>query len=376
MSDYKPLSDHPFWLAVEAGDTKAAAALLAEEPDLVRTDFRPAEKQDPHTFGFPLVHAVKKANVPMIELLLDHGADINAKSLTEDQREFGSPIMFALEQKRYDIMNLLLDRGASVDAYGYCYPSLVDLLCDEAFQQGAPIELARPGLDKYLGKSPQPLPTAENPTDVVKLFQRVVNLGGQPSMLLLVRCEYYGAIEELLRTCPESPSTPFDHPPGTIFETLCNGASWQGVPRVLELARAICPQLYRRELSLKTLYRAIRSHNRERPAADYLKMIEAELQFLKEKNELQVVIEESLLLPHFILAKYYLYPGWCGVQSDPSTPENMIELSELFISYGFTDLNKVDPETGKTALAMAESRSEHEGLDKFAEYLRSKGALP
>ena len=372
----KPLSDHPLWRAVESGDVERARQLLEDDRTLATKDYRLAKDQDPHTDGYPLARAAELGDLEMVRLLLGFGADIDAKSPHEEQRELGSPIMLALEGRHYDVMHLLLDRGASVHAYGYCYPALVELLYEESLKAGAPKELARRGFDGYLGKATtEPVAEQIDEPEVVRLFNRVLDLGGQPSMESLVLGEYYELIDELIRTCPESPGTRHDHPPGTVFETLCQSAGWHGFPKVLEIAMARCPGLFTRDLSLDCLERALVSHNREGLASDFYRLIETQLQYLKREGHLASILEQEAFRPHCILARNYLWPGWYGNERGPSSVAEMINLSELFQQYGFVDLTNVDPETGETALAHARSRSEHPGLTEFADYLEKHGAV-
>ena len=375
MSDTesKPLSDHPLWLAVQSGDIDVASKLLADDPSLANRDYRAVEDQDPHTFGFPLVKAADTGNLEMVRLLLDHGADVDAKSPHEEQRELGGPIMHAFEHQFYDVVHLLLDYGASLDAHGWCYPALVELLYDAARKEDAPHELARKGLARYLGAVEGPDIAADAP-EVVRLFDRVMNMGGVPSMESLVCHEYYEAIEALLRTCPESPGTQHDHPPGTVLETLCQAASWCGFPKTLDLAMTCCPTLYTPELAINAINRAIVSHNRDGLARDYDALVETQLRYLRDQGELDSIIAHNRLRPHFALAKSYLWPGWYGNDQDPSSVEAMIRLSQLFTEYGFVDFNRVDPESGNTPLAQARSRADHPGLSQFADYLVEQGA--
>ena len=366
------LSEHPFWVAVNGSDVDSARALLEADTSLVHRDFRPKEEQDPHTFGFPLVKAADNGNLEIIALLLEFGADIDARSPCEEQRELGAPIMHAFERRRYDVIHFLLDSGASVAAYGWCYPSLVDLVYEEALSKGAPNEIARRGFVHYLGHADS-LPIADDAHDAIKLFDRLLDLGGQPSLGAMVEFRYYDLAEQLLRTCPNEPATIHDHPPGNVFESLCWSASWHGIPKVLELAMHWCPDLYTREMSVDVLRSAIKSHNRVGLASEYYALIETQLKFLRDQQAIQSVIAGDEFLPHFMLAEDYLWPGWYGDEAEPSSVRAMIELSELFIRYGFTDINRIDPESKETALARAQSRADHPGLSEFAEYLISLG---
>lgn len=63
-----------FFDAIRSGDTVAVSRMLARDPDLVRT-------QDPREFlATPLNTAAQRSDTAMADLLLDHGADPNAKS--------------------------------------------------------------------------------------------------------------------------------------------------------------------------------------------------------------------------------------------------------------------------------------------------------
>jgi len=373
MNQSKTISNHPFWIAIAEGDLNTVRAYLEQDASLAHRDFRPTNEQDPHTFGFPIVKAADTNNLEMVDLLLEFGADIDAKSPTEEQRELGNPIMHAFERRRYDVIHFLLDRGASVAAYGWCYPSLVDLTYEEALKHGAKKEIARKGFTRFLGPA-EFTEVCKDAHDSSRLFARLLDMGGQPSVQAVVKFRYYDLAQQLLRTCPNERSTRHDYPHGSVFESTCWAASWHGIPKVVDLAMRSCPSLFDCKMSIAVLRGAVRSHNRIGLASEYYELIETQLNFLRDTQQIQSVIEGDEFLPHFMLAENYLWPGWCGDEKDPSTVESMIELSELFIQYGFTDLSRIDPEAKETALARANSRADHPGLPEFAAYLRSRGA--
>jgi hypothetical protein len=63
-----------FFAAIRAGDRLRVAALLSKAPELARSN-------DPDDFGStPITQAANRKDLPMIDLLLQHGADLNAKS--------------------------------------------------------------------------------------------------------------------------------------------------------------------------------------------------------------------------------------------------------------------------------------------------------
>lgn len=368
--------EHPFWIAVANRAVEDARSFLEKEPSLASHDFRSddAKQKDPYDTRYPLIKASFNGDLAMVALLLDHGADIDARSPTEDQRGHGWPIMAAVEHKHYDLAHLLLDRGASLDAHGYCSASLAEELHEAARKAGAPQELARKGFERYIGEQALPDLGVEPPA-VVALFARVLEMGAKLSLGSIVLDGDRTLAEALLRKAPTEPGTPHDHPQGTVFENLCNAGSWHGHPWVLELAMRLCPELYSRASAEKAIRRAIVSHNREGTVDDYEALIEAQLVYLTDQGALESVIAEGALLPHFLLAKDYLWKGWCGPESSPSTADSMIRLSELLIRHGFTDLNRTDSESGKTALSQALDRCDgHPGLDQYVDYLKSRGA--
>ncbi|MEM7386922.1 MAG: ankyrin repeat domain-containing protein, partial [Verrucomicrobiota bacterium] len=321
----------------------------------------------------PLVPAAAAGQFEMVELLLKHGADVDAKSPTKDQRELGAPILLAVEHEHYQVAHLLLDHGADVGAFGYCSSSVADELYESARKAGAEQRMIRKGFERYLGKIDLPAMAADVP-EVTRLFERVLSLGAEPSLESIIHDGYGELVEDLLRTAPEAPGSKHDHPAGTVFVNICNGASWGGFQKVLEMAMEICPHLHTPDDARRAISRAIRSHNRYGSVQDYLTLIEEQFQFLEAKGVLESTINEGSLKLHYLLAKDYLWPGWCGPESSPSTVESMIELSELFIRYGFDDLNERDNETGFTPLAAAAERGHHPGLKDYAAYLLETGA--
>ncbi|XP_057329967.1 putative ankyrin repeat protein RF_0381 [Microplitis mediator] len=67
-----------------------------------------------HLDGMTALHvAAKGDNFEMVELLLDHGADVNAHCL--DQRNGYTALHYAVMNANIEMVNLLLDRGANVD---------------------------------------------------------------------------------------------------------------------------------------------------------------------------------------------------------------------------------------------------------------------
>ena len=94
-----------FKAAVEAGDVDAVRWLLKAHPDL-------RSRLDEPMFGFssPAVH-VARTNLELLDLLLAHGADLNART-SWDKGGFG-----VLEQVNPDEAAPLIARGAKIDVW-------------------------------------------------------------------------------------------------------------------------------------------------------------------------------------------------------------------------------------------------------------------
>ncbi len=102
--------------AVKAGDTDGLRQLLETHPDLA------ARINDPlFDFGRTAVHAARD-NLSMLDLLLSHGADINAKSAWE-KGGFG-----ILEDVALERAGPLIARGAVVDVWAAAHLGMIDRL--------------------------------------------------------------------------------------------------------------------------------------------------------------------------------------------------------------------------------------------------------
>jgi ankyrin repeat protein len=102
-----------FKAAVEAGDVDRVRELLASRPDVVAMINAPM-------FGFdsPAVHAAR-TNLPLLDLLLAHGADLNARTSWE-KGGFG-----VLDQVSPDEAAPLIARGARIDVWAAAHLGLM-----------------------------------------------------------------------------------------------------------------------------------------------------------------------------------------------------------------------------------------------------------
>jgi ankyrin repeat protein len=69
----------------------------------------------------PLHLAAGWASTRMVELLLDHGANIEARAIVEDELSNATPLHAAILQKKASTVRLLLDRGADINGAAEMY---------------------------------------------------------------------------------------------------------------------------------------------------------------------------------------------------------------------------------------------------------------
>ena len=154
--------DSEFRSLVEAGDAEGLRTLLATRPE-VRTDL------DVPAFGFDapaLVFAVGMGRLDVAEVLLDAGADIDAKSAWD-----GGPwsAMHHAVSVRPEFVDFLLDRGAMIDVHSAAGLGRLDLL--RQFLDDDPDCVHQPGPDGQ-----QPLHMASDAAIVDFLLERGARL--------------------------------------------------------------------------------------------------------------------------------------------------------------------------------------------------------
>lgn len=367
-----------FWAAVCADDIASVTKLLDQDSSLAGKDCRPPDQQDAHTHGFPLVQAAKNGNLEMVELLLQLGADPDARSPTDDQRELGMPMQAAIENRNYELANLLLDHGASVHGYPYCARPTIETLYYQAIEAGASPDIVCAGFENLLGVEATEdvdLPeVSDDAPKAIKLYDRFLELNGQPNLVSLLRTERNLMLEKLLRTCPSEPAPPLDYPPENVFNSIVHSASWFGYPQVIRLAMEICPDLYNADVARRAIGSAIISHNRDGSWHEYHELIQSQLDYLEEIGELELLRTADEFQPLYMLAEHYCWPRNYGYKAGVSTPEGMLAIAQLFLDHGFNDVNYRDPKSGKTALEMAKSRHDQPGMNEFVQFLIEHGA--
>jgi ankyrin repeat protein len=106
--------------AVRANDTKAAAKLLQEHPELRAQLDEPAPGAS--FGGTVLLSAVDSKNREMVDLLLRHGADLDARS------QWWAGSFGVLDTTDPEFANFLIERGATVDAHAAARLGMLDRL--------------------------------------------------------------------------------------------------------------------------------------------------------------------------------------------------------------------------------------------------------
>ena len=320
----------PLWVATAMEDLDKINAILADDPEAAKEKWQWSE-------CYPLVRACQLGNRPIIELLLDHGADINGDTGVEDPNDFGMPLMQAYYAGRYDLVNLLLDRGASVNAHPNCDTPFIDLVYRAAVNSES--------------------------DEAARLYQRVVSLGGQPYMYSHVQAKDYKEIERLLREKPQTEAHNYGRGPGTVINSLSHAAAWLGDAKTMEFCLTLQPKLVTAERANENLRDAIRSHNREGSFEDYRRIIELNLNFLKQQDA-PLTIQPLFQLANDFLENY-------NYSSNPDMPEmsELLDLATLFIEYG-ADVDERDPKSNHTAL----SEAVNHGHTEYVAFLLQQGA--
>ncbi|MGN6185163.1 MAG: ankyrin repeat domain-containing protein [Thermoanaerobaculia bacterium] len=136
------------------GELDAVRTMLAANPTLVN-----AVGAHPFWGGRPqpLHVAIEGGRRPMIELLLEHGADVSG---TNDQYDHWSPLMLAIDRNRPDVIEELRKRGAKIGL------TEALMLADDARVD----ELLRDGLPSYAPNGGSILAFARTPHAIDRLL--------------------------------------------------------------------------------------------------------------------------------------------------------------------------------------------------------------
>jgi hypothetical protein len=111
-----PAEVAPPVLAIHRGDADALAAMLAEDPDLVARNLRDLPYGNLPLAGATLLHcAVELGEIECVDLLLERGADINARSNAGGPTPIFHAINTVADGNFYTLEHLARRAGRSVD---------------------------------------------------------------------------------------------------------------------------------------------------------------------------------------------------------------------------------------------------------------------
>ena len=328
-----------FFLALQEGNLDDCRLLLESAPELAAHNFSP---ESLHTEGFPIYQASKTNNLEIVRLLLEKGADPDAALDLEDPREVGMPLMHALELGNLDMANLLLDHGARLHAFPYCSTPFVDKICNMLWdEEGSEKKVAYLmsksyksyiSFERKLEKKP-----SQKESELMRLLERVVEMGGRPSLFTVVRHQNHALLQELLRTCPNQKGPVSDWPQDTVFKNIAYGASWTGYPKTLVYCKELCPELYSTDVSKQLIDQAIRSHNRDGCIEEYYELIRAELEFLRIEDANEMIFSTGEVFdPIHTLETDFIEPKNYGFKCPTLlTQEDLERVRGLFKEYGY-----------------------------------------
>ena len=354
-----------FWDAMQSGDWETAKECLAKDQSLAGKDFDP-ENRD--TDSFPLWQATRQNNLEMVRRLLDAGADPDAKKtppFPEGVRETGMPLMNALSHGNFEMINMLLDAGADVHAHPNCDVPFETRVYNAALAAGAPKNMVWQGFsDIDADMKAQIKPIAADAPEIIKLFDRVLSLGGHPNHYAIAIAKDYETIEWLLKNHPTAETR--DHWGGNVHEAFLYGAAWHGDARTVELCMEVCGERHTTYAAAHCIRNAITSHNRKGMFEDYRRVIELNLDYLKQRD---AFYEHDFFYPLHQLAHKFISDFYYGPLGEEPTVEHQLALAQLCLDKGF-DVNLKTHDSGETALSLAIA----DGHKTYAEFLRTNGA--
>ena len=374
-----------FAKAIDSNDTATATELLAKHPLLANADLRPAKQRDHFPTGLPLFRACQKNATELAVILLEHDANPDAPgSNPDDQPEFSMPLHFAaLDHNNHDLANLLLDYGANPNGFPYCSQSTIEKTFYRAREDGPQLDwnaIVRKAFASYL-----PSGTAhsdetqfehleESTAESVRLFARMIDHGAQVPFVALVRTGFNDLLCEIVMHCPDANGTPHDHPNSTVLDNIFGASRWYGYPNLHRRILKSYPDRIQYSAHLDTILIAISSHNRDGDYQAYREIIVMHLERLKVKGELQRARNDPNFKPLLKMATDFIWHDNYGYRAEIAKPECYVDLADLFVDWGFSDINFVDPKTGHSPLSAAVMRGHHPGILAYIKWLLSNGA--
>ena len=126
--------------------------------------------------------------------------------------------------------------------------------------------------------------------------------------------------------------------------------------------------------ALDTIDVAISSHNRDGAYADYRKIIVMQLEYLDTIGGIEKARRDPDFRPLLQIASDFTWHSNYGFRAAIAGPECYIDLAELFVSWGFDNLEHRDPKTDHSPLTRAIERGHHPGITAYITWLLERGA--
>lgn len=380
----QPTQQHrdQFAAAIEAGDNAVAGEMLEKDSRLANADLRVAEQRDHFTNGYPLFRACQHNNEQLAELLLSHGAHPDAPGCNpKDQPELGQPLHYAAaEHRNYRLANLLLEHGAIPNGYPNCDKSTVERIFHQAREDGLSDSIVRRAYARFLpdrtdleSQTVTEL-VGKDAVESVKLFAKMLDLGGRPPLCAIVRAGFDDLVMEIVEHSQDEEGSPHDHPNSSVFNNAFGAARWYGYPQLVRRLMAYGSDRFNYNSAIDTIGVAIGSHNRDGVYSDYREIIVMQLEYLKSHGELEKAQLDSEFQPLYKMATDFTWHDNYGYRAEIAKPECYIDLADLFVAWGFDEVNYIDPQTGHSAISAAVKRGHHPGTITYIQWLINNGA--
>ena len=368
--------------AIKANDLQEVEKLLLSEPKLANADLRDAEHRDCFSHGHPLHRACEHKHEKLAELLLKHGSQPDAPGPDPDDRPVhGMPLHFAAaEHQNYRLANILLDHGATPNSYPNCDMATIERIFYHAREAGVSDAIVRRSFAKFLPDQAElELQTAsevagEDAAEATKLFARMLDLGGQPPFTALVREGFDDLLFEIIEHSQNQDGTPHDHPNAKVLDNIAGAARWYGYPQLVRRLMEHPSYQYSYGSALSTIGVAIGSHNRDGDYSKYREIIVMQLEALKANGDLERAQQDAEFKPLYHLASDFTWHETYGYRADIAKPECYIDLAELFVAWGFDDIERREPKSNDSPLTRAVKRGHHPGIATYIQWLLDKGA--
>ncbi len=366
-------SEAAFWKAVGEGDLETVKASLKKNSSLASKRFPTHSDLYFLTDGLPLHLAAAKGHWEIAQLLMEHGADPNAKrdldeapirGMDNEHRELGMPIIFAYGQRNFDMVHHLLDKGASVHAHPYCAHPFASIVYTDATAAGSPTSMVLrsiPNLDEEDRNKIKPVPG--DAPEVIKLYDRILTLGAIPDHGAIAQAGDFETVEMLLRKHPTGATK--DYWGKNVHEALLYGSAWRGNARVVEMCMDICTDSHTTYAAQHCIRNAITSHNRPGTFDGYYRVIELNLDYLKAHDAFD---KHDGFLPLHCLADGFIKDQYYGPCPEPPNVEQQLKLAQLCLDKG-VHINHLTSDYKLTPLDHAINANQKE----YAAFLRENG---